>query len=163
MIDGFWFPIVQNWSARWWLWQFARIYIEEAMCLILLMAPAFGCIYLVLELPCILRGPMACPAWINWWRVHPLCPCWSAAGSPNHDLDAASFPSPILAYFTGTKFCLCLCSKMTRQNFVPVNCFAEFFTGTTFCLLFIVFYEAKFCTCRRLLQFYRYKILSTFG
>ena len=56
-----------------------------------------------------------------------------------------------------------LWSKMTRQNFVPVNCFASYFTGTKFCLLFTVFYEATFCTCKRFLQFYMYKILPTFG
>ena len=68
-------------------------------------------------------------------------------------------------------FACVLCTKMTRQNFVPVNCFAEQFTGTEFCLLFIVFYEAKFVLvdvysnftgtqfCLLLAEFLRGKIL----
>ena len=58
--------------------------------------------------------------------------------------------------------CVLWC-KMTRQNFVPVNWFASYFTGTQFCLLFLVFYEAKFCTCKCFVQFVQYLQVQNFA
>ena len=164
---GLWFLIVQNWSARWWLWRFARIWTGEAMCLIVLMAQAFGYIYLVLELPYILRGPMAGLAWVNWRRVHLLCPCWPAAGSPNHYPAAASFRSPISCLFTGTKFCLVFYGvKWLGKNLVPVNFVPRNLQVQNFAYFSVYFTRQHVVPVNdlfNLFNIYRYKILPPFG
>ena len=58
--------------------------------------------------------------------------------------------------------CVLWC-KMTRQKSCTCKFCASKFTGTKFCLLFLVFYEAKFCTCKCFVQFVQYLQVQNFA
>ena len=58
--------------------------------------------------------------------------------------------------------CVLWC-KMTRQKSCTSKFCVSKFTGTKFCLLFLVFYEAKFCTCKCFVQFVQYLQVQNFA